>query len=98
MVLCRIMPTAAFPHDHREFAERTIVLNGKSVPYFEQVFWASHAVNALLPASVAPAGRSRSGLPVGLQIIGPHLEDRTPVAFAAQLADLLGGFVAPPGY
>jgi amidase len=98
VLLCPIMPTVAFPHDHREFAERTIVLNGEPVRYFEQVFWASHAVNALLPASVAPVGRSRSGLPVGLQIVGPYLEDRTTVAFAAQLADLIGGFVPPPGF
>jgi amidase len=30
--------------------------------------------------------------------VGPYLEDRTPVAVAAQLTDVLGGFVAPPGY
>ena len=97
VMLCPIMPTAAFPHDHREFAERSMTINGKAEPYF-QLFWAGHAVNAYLPAAVAPAGRARSGLPVGIQIIGPYLEDRTPIAVAAQLADVLGGFTPPPGF
>jgi amidase len=97
VLLCPIMPTAAFPHDQREMGARTMRIDGRDEPYF-QLFWAGHAVNAYLPATVAPAGRTRSGLPVGIQIVGPYLEDRTPIAFAAQLADLLGGFTPPPGY
>jgi amidase len=97
VLLCPIMPTAAFAHDHRDMNERTMRINGKDEPYF-QLFWAGHAVNAYLPAAVAPVGRTRSGLPVGIQIVGPYLEDRTPIALAAQLADLLGGFVPPPGF
>jgi hypothetical protein len=30
--------------------------------------------------------------------MGPFLEDATPIAIAALLADLLGGFEPPPGY
>ena len=45
-----------------------------------------------------PAGRSREGLPIGLQAIGPYLEDRTPVHFAHLLARELGGFTKPAGY
>jgi hypothetical protein len=30
---------------------------------------------------VAPIDRSPSGLPIGVQIIGPYLEDRTTIAF-----------------
>jgi amidase len=97
VLLCPIMPTAAFPHDHREMAQRTLSIDGKEESYF-QLFWAGLAVNAYLPATVAPAGRTRSGLPVGIQIVGPYLEDRTPIAFAAQLADVLGGFTPPPGF
>jgi amidase len=97
VLLCPIMPTAAFPHDQREMNARTLRINGKDEPYF-QLFWAGHAVNAYLPATVAPAGRTRGGLPVGIQIIGPYLEDRTPIAFAAQLSDVLGGFTPPPGF
>jgi amidase len=35
---------------------------------------------------------------MGLQVIGPYLEDRTPLRFAALLAGELGGFTRPPGY
>ena len=97
VLLCPIMPTAAFLHDQREMGERSMTINGKQEPYF-QLFWAGLAVNAYLPGAVAPAGRTRSGLPCGIQIVGPYLEDRTPVAFAAQLADVLGGFTPPPGW
>jgi hypothetical protein len=50
-----------------------------------------------LPATVAPVGLSESGLPVGVQIIGARFEDRTTIAFAQGLSELIGGFVAPPG-
>ena len=97
VLLCPIMPTAAFPHDHRDMNARTLRIDGKEEPYF-QLFWAGLAVNAYLPAVVAPAGLTRSGLPCGIQIVGPYLEDRPPIAVAAQLPDVLGGFVPPPGY
>jgi len=55
------------------------------------------ATLAYLPATAAPSGRSRGGLPVGIQIIGPSFEDRTCIEFAKLLADVAGGFEAPPG-
>jgi len=32
-----------------------------------------------------------------VQIVGPHLEDRTPIDFARRLADVVGGYQPPPG-
>ena len=49
-----------------------------------------------LPATVAPIGRSDSGLPIGLQMIGGYLEDRTTIAFAGLIEREFGGFVPPP--
>ena len=60
--------------------------------------WAYMAVVSGLPATVAPVGLSESGLPVGIQIIGARFEDRTTIAFAQGLSELIGGFVPPPGY
>ena len=40
---------------------------------------------------------NRRSLPPGVQIIGPLLEDRTPIAFAGLLEREFGGFVPPPG-
>jgi amidase len=53
---------------------------------------------ALLPSTVAPIGRTAGGLPVGVQIVGPYMEDRTPLDFARRLAEVTGGFEIPPGY
>ena len=50
-----------------------------------------------LPATVAPLGRSREGLPFGVQIAGPYLEDRTTIGFAQLLEREFGGFRAPSG-
>jgi amidase len=41
-----------------------------------------------LPATAVPIGATRAGLPIGMQIIGPYLEDRTTIAFAGLLDQL----------
>ena len=43
-----------------------------------------------------PIGCSAAGLPIGMQIIGPYLEDRTTIAFAELAEREFGGFGAPP--
>ena len=48
------------------------------------------------PATAFPVGLTRAGLPIGLQAIGPYLEDRTPIRFAALVAREFGGFTPPP--
>ena len=98
VVLCPVMPTTAFPHDHGEMATRRIAIDDKNVPYIDQVMWAGMATLTGLPATAVPIGRSARGLPVGMQIIGPYLEDRTPLAFATLVEREFGGFVAPPGF
>src|SRR5262245_37379316 len=91
--------TAAFPHDHSEIGSRTIETPEGKRPYTQQVpFWIIFATLAGLPATVAPVGLTREGLPVGLQIVAPMWEDGTSIEFAALLADRLGGFHAPPGF
>ena len=98
IVLAPVMATPAFPHDHRPFGERTVTVNGKQVPYFDQVFWAGLASVAYLPATVVPAGPAESGLPVGVQIIGPEYADLATIG-VAQLLEREGfGFKAPPGF
>ncbi len=50
-----------------------------------------------LPATAAPIDKSPSGLPVGVQIIGAYLGDRTTIRFAELLEREFGGFI-PPGW
>jgi amidase len=61
-------------------------------------FWTAFASLTGLPATVAPVGFTREGLPVGVQIVGPYLEDATPIDLAGKLADVIGGFKPPKGY
>jgi amidase len=71
IVLCPAMPTPAFPHDHsKPQYERRIDVNGKKVPYDDQLVWASIATLTGLPATAAPIGKNDNGLPIGAQIIG----------------------------
>lgn len=99
LLLCPAAASAAFPHDFEgERWERTIPVNGRPEPTTDQLFWAGYSGVVYLPSTVAPAGLTRSNLPVGVQIIGPHLGDRTCIEFARLIEQEFGGFVPPPGY
>ncbi|WP_329026036.1 amidase [Streptomyces sp. NBC_00690] len=95
-VVCPITPTPAFPHDHNpNVLERRIDIDGVEYPYFDQLVWAGLATMPGLPATAVPAGRSPEGLPVGVQLIGPMFEDRTPLRLAELLEQKIGGFQPP---
>ncbi|WP_369230629.1 amidase [Streptomyces sp. R21] len=95
-VVCPITPTPAFPHDHNpDPRERRIDIDGVEYPYFDQLVLAGVATMPGLPATAVPTGRSPEGLPVGVQLIGPMFEDRTPLRLAELLEEKLGGFQAP---
>ena len=99
VVLCPVAASAAFPHDQqRERPERRIVVNGREEDYNAQLYWAGIASLPNLPGTAAPAGRTPGGLPVGVQIVGPYLEDHTTIECARLLAQVTEGFVPPPGY
>ena len=92
--------TAAFPHDHSEPIDNRVVdtPEGKRPYARDMSSWISFATVAGLPATVAPVGRTRAGLPAGIQIIAPMWEDGTSIEFAALLANIAGGFTAPPAF
>jgi amidase len=97
VVLAPPFSTPAFPHDHiPDQADRRATINGEKVPYTDQILWPGLASMLMLPATVAPLERTEAGLPVGVQIIGPYLEDRTTIEFARLLEREFGGFVPPP--
>jgi amidase len=95
-VVCPITSTPAFPHDHNpDLLERRIDVDGVEYPFFDQLVWAGLATMPGLPATAVPTGLDASGLPVGVQLIGPKFEDRTPLRLAELLEQRIGGFQAP---
>ncbi len=91
--------TAAFPHDHSDpMTGRVIETKWGTRQYMDQLFWMTFSSITGLPCTVAPIGFTENGLPVGVQIIGPFLEDGTTIQFAKLMADVVGGYVEPPGY
>lgn len=83
------MPTPVFPHDHTpERKDRHIDIDGQSYPYLDQIVWPAVATLVGLPATAAP---------IGVQIIGPYLEDRTPLRFAELIERAFGALLRRRG-
>ena len=96
VVLMPVQPRAAIPHDHSEPKwDRTVTIDGTSRPYLDLFAWSAPAGPTYLPATVVPAGMSDDGLPIGVQIVGPHLHDRTTLRLAALIAEITGGCPRP---
>jgi len=96
-----LLPTAfvsAFPHDPKPWSERILQTPEGSRKYDDMLFWISFATLTGNPATTAPIGITREGLPVGIQILGPYLEDATPIDVAGKMAEVTGGFRTPEGY
>ncbi len=99
VLLLPVMPCVAFGHDHSEpMSARTVRTEWGERPYWTLNRWMAPAGACYLPATVIPIGIASSGLPVGVQIVGPYLHDHTTLAFAALLAELVGPCPTPPGF
>jgi amidase len=95
VVLAPAFGVVAFPHDDSQ-GERKLVINGLSTEYGVQGAWSSMAGLANLPATAVPVGKTTDNLPIGIQIIGRFLGDRTTIHLARLLERDIGGFEPPP--
>jgi amidase len=98
VLLAPVTFTTAFPHDARSLEERTLLVDGHSVPYRRLMVYPALASLSGLPATACPHGFTADRLPIGLQVIGPPGEDVVPIQFAALLERELGGYEPPPGF
>jgi amidase len=99
VLLCPVNPCAAIPHDvDTPIFARQVTVSGRPRPYLELIAWPALVTVAWLPSTVVPVGRTPEGLPVGVQVVAPYLEDRTGLAFARGLEALRGGFQPPPRF
>lgn len=97
VLLCPVMPMPPFPHDHHgTIGDRSVTINGDPRILADTLAWTGAIGVAYLPSTVVPVGRTLTGLPVGMQVVGPYLEDRTALFVASNLAELTGGYTPPP--
>lgn len=96
VILLPVQPRGAIPHDHSMPQwERTVEIDGVERPYLDLFGWTGPAGAGMLPATVVPAGLGDDGLPIGVQIVGPYLHDRTTLRAGALVAELAGGCPKP---
>jgi amidase len=97
VLLTPVCISNAFPHPNPKvpLTRRKLDVNGHTVPYLRLNVYPSLATLCGQPATAFPAGQTRAGLPIGLQVIGPYLEDRTTIRFAHLLEQEFGGFRQP---
>jgi amidase len=104
VLLAPAINVLAYPHIERAWPADnsdqtlTFTVDGRSVPYVHGLCYPALSTVPGQPATAFPVGLSREGLPIGLQAVGPYLEDLTPIRFAALLAREIGGFRKPSGY
>jgi amidase len=89
--------SVAFEHTTVPTSQRRLTIDGREMDFDYMSFYTGLSNFPGQPATAFPAGRTAAGLPVGLQAIGPFLEDRTPMRFAHLLEKELGGFTPPVG-
>lgn len=83
VVLAPTFGVPAFPHDDNpDWGQRQLMVDGEATRYGAQIGWPGVATFPGLPATAVPIAKTKEGLPVGIQIIGPMFGDRTTLAFA----------------
>ena len=97
VVLAPVMPTAAFPHDVEvPITDRVLAIDGVAVPHLVTMAWCGAVGSVLLPVVTLPTGLTPTGLPVGVQVIGPFLSDRRLLRIAAVIDAAAGSGFTPP--
>lgn len=94
--LCPVAATTAFTHRPTGTA---VAVNGRKVPYI----LASGAYTMPFaftghPVVVIPIGRTRAGLPIGLQLVGKRWREMELLEIARGIDAIVGGFRPPSGY
>ncbi|MEM9091959.1 MAG: amidase [Cyanobacteria bacterium P01_F01_bin.53] len=88
--------TSAFPHCP---TGQAIDVNGQKVPYMmaNGAYTGFFAMSGH-PVVVIPIGRTKEGLPIGMQIVGKRWQEMTLLHISQAVDELVGDFQCPPGY
>jgi amidase len=93
------MATPAIEHDQvGDIVDRVVTVNGETRGHLDIVQWMMLVNLTCLPSAVVPIGRTAAGLPVGMQVIAPYLQDRRAIRVARLASEVVGGYEIPPGF
>jgi amidase len=94
-----VSPVAAGPAFAHNPAHQPIAIDAATMAYFDYTGPFVTIYNACgNPALVVPAGKSASGLPIGLQIAAPHYAEHELIQFGKWIEQLGVTFAPPAGY
>lgn len=94
--LCPVAMTAAFTHRKRG---ASVQVDHQNVPY--SMASGAYVVPFNLtghPVVVIPIGRTESGLPIGMQIVGKRWQEMELLAIAQEIDQVINEFQKPSGY
>ncbi|HEX8636154.1 MAG TPA: amidase [Pyrinomonadaceae bacterium] len=91
LLLAPVGAVVAFAHGARQ-----VEVDGERVNAFRAFGYAQVCNVFGLPAACVPAGRTREGLPIGVQLIGRPFQERFILAAARVVESALGGWQPPP--
>jgi amidase len=96
VLLCPVSATPAFTHRPSGTA---IEIDGRQVPYglASGAYTMPFAFTGH-PVIVIPIGKTQTGLPIGLQVIGKRWREMELLAITQEIDQVVGGFQRPPGY
>jgi len=97
VLLCPVTPTAALlTEPGLGITQRTMPIDGAERPAIEMIRWCGLIGLAYLPSTVTPVGATASGLPLGVQVVGPYFEDLTALDVARRIDGVLDAYRVPP--
>jgi amidase len=101
--LCPVAALPAYPHLNSrnpiEQLSATVEVDGQKMPYLLATSMFTSLFNLTgNPVVVLPLGRTRDGLPIGVQLVGKRWNDMDLLAVAQTLSEVTGPFQAPTGY
>lgn len=91
ILLCPAAAIPAFRH-----GERRWTIEGQTVHYLDAWSYTEWFNLLGLPTVILPVGRSKEGLPIGVQIVGRPWEEERVLAVATELESQGPGFQPPP--
>ena len=77
------------------FIEGGLIGDGGRRHDIDLMVWPGVAVNSHLPATNVLVGLDNEEIPIGIQVIGPYLEDRTTINFGQLCLSVFDGFFCP---